>query len=333
MDSANGSRRNGFMIPRYPHTVALTEDVLTELAEASTWIGMYSDLDTASLWAWNDGSVRLTRMGGNIAVRMPTYNPHDEPTWSIVGDDQVAVWAKELLSSPRCDQLEFVPEPVAVVLSRDRELVVLEDARNFDHVLDIEQFLDASGPRYEKIRGHRRAGSRLGLNRLDVEVESPEFRELVDVVDQRWQDRTRRPADDFACERAACARLLDGHGNFELVGIGLVDLVGAPVAYAICSLPSCAGCRCAIAHFSKSGANHRGTTAILWQRTAEVLLRANRCLLNLEQDVGVEGIRRWKVGQNPIDVRRKFVVRLRDRALLRPRCTAGPEHVDESGSA
>ena len=105
-------------------------------------------------------------------------------------------------------------------------------------------------------------------------------------------------------ERAAMERLLAVSSALRLLGAG-VYLHGGMIAFSIIELLEGGY---AMGHFAKCDANFNGLSHFLYQATACALCDRGGRLLNVQEDLGIEGLRTFKTLLRPVSFLKKYAV-------------------------
>lgn len=272
----------------------------------------YSDFGFTSLWAWDtDETCALSSLAGNLVVRFKDYTT-DAHFYSFLGDHAVIETVRALLARageeglPPC--LKLVPEAVIAAEPRLQQLLTVEEDRdNFDYVYPVADWVSLVGPPFQP---HRRKIARCRRRAaLDFRLLDPR-----DAADQRamialfhrWAAQKPAPdGDDHRQELAAFRRLFVLDEDVHLIGCGLfdgADLVGFSVSE---GLP---GSDYAVAHFQKTDRSYVGLTALLLHEESRVVRDRGHRFMNIEQDLGVPGLRRHKRSLRPCRFLRKYVI-------------------------
>ncbi|MDE2133927.1 MAG: DUF2156 domain-containing protein [Alphaproteobacteria bacterium] len=266
----------------------------------------YSDFNFISMYSWDTHStILVSELNGNLVVRFADYQT-GEPFYMFLGDCAVDDTARTLLSQSRREELEpalkLIPEWSALLLN-PKMFSVSHEPDHMDYVEHVERLHTYSGRRF--------AGQRNGVNRFRrdnpharfeiLDLRSVAVREQLMALFDEWSAQRRAGADGH--ERAAFARCVEqcwGH----LLGTGIVHLSGRLIAVTV---HECVGNGFAVNHFEKALATEfRGVSAFLTQRTAHVLAELGVRHINIEQDLGIRGLRMNKRSYAPCDGLRKY---------------------------
>lgn len=262
-----------------------------------------SDHNFTSLWMWNiDGQTHVGRIGKNLIIRLADYGTH-EPRLTLIGDDNLACAAEHALSFT--DRLDFVPDFVADQLSSER-FVLEHDRDQDDYVLSTSLMATLGG---KHLQGKRQAANqcarRLGFRlRMVNGIVEPQTA-LLELFD-RWAASRGKTDSETAGERQAVERLVASWHDLGVLTHGLYDgntLIGANVFEL---LPDCV-----IEHYSKADTSYRGVFPLLQRLHAQQLVLLGVDEQNIEQDLGVDGLREAKAQRQPVRFVWKYRVGLR----------------------
>jgi hypothetical protein len=299
-------------LPTFPKLRRLAIEDRAAIEALTRRFPPYSDFLFTSLWAWDtDATCALAQLDGNLVVRFKDYAAAAQ-FFSFLGDGAVGETALTLLAHARRDglaaRLALVPE--TVIDADDRlasRLSVVPDRDNFDYVYALADWACLAGDAFARHRRQvarcRRRGG-LAFRRLDPRDRAVQ-RAMVGLFD-RWA-ALKQTQDGAALEqeRTALTRtfaLVDG-GRLEAGG--LMD-GGRLVAFSLWEgLP---GGDYAVAHFRKTDRSYDGLAATLRHEESRVLLARGYRLMNVEQDLGIAGLRAYKESLRPVRFLRKFVV-------------------------
>ena len=302
------------MLPRFP---VFKELELADIADVQRYTARhapFSDFNFASLWAWNvDNSVQLSELDGNLVVRFSDYLT-GEAFYSLLGEHALDAAVRALIAlseqEKRQPRLKLVPEVVAARLDKD-VFAVTEDEPHSDYILMVDRLCAYEGARFASKRNEVRKFLRA--------CPDAEFR-LLDLADkriveqskalfQRWNER-RGSAGAAQAQREyrAFERCLASEPHLPLIGTGLF----ARDAMIAMSVLEIVDHTYAFAHFEKTDfENFPGIGSFLNQQVANLLAARGIRYINIEEDLGIAGVRMNKRSYDPCGYLRKFEVRHR----------------------
>jgi hypothetical protein len=289
-------------LPEFPRSKPLEIDDRPAIEACTHRLPCSSDHNFTSVWMWDVcDATRVSRLGENLVIQLPDYQTH-QPLTTLVGDDDVA-WAAEMVLASGVERLQLVPEFVTAQLPSTR-FVVEPERDQHDYVYSVERLAEFAGSTFAKLRQQanrcvREIGERLAVAPI------ADVRLLLEIFD-RWTGTRGKDDQDVRDERAAVQRLVSAWDDLDVHAIGLYDgdeLIGAEIHE---FLPGSA-----IGHFLKADARYCGIFPLLQRVTAQHLAASEVRELNLEQDLGLPGLRASKLRYRPVRFVSKFQVRMR----------------------
>lgn len=304
------------MIPDFPSFKRLEVGDERDVGGFISAFPPYSDFNFTSLWAWDvRNQVGLSRIGDNLVVRFSDYLS-GEPFLSIIGKDRVNLAVDQLLNHAERNNLsrslQLVPEEVALLADR-KNFEVEADEDHFDYILSVKKLMpkkegEALSSR-RKLVARFVATNRIALRQLDLR--DTETERVMLSVFSRWEQQRGTDAHEAQQMEKALRRLFLINSRTKLLAFGVFAsdrLVGYSVNEVLDHD------KYAIGHFQQADlAAFPGAYAYLMQETAPHLL-AHRCeYINLEQDLGLPGLRKWKLSYNPSFYLKKYRIARKSR--------------------
>lgn len=297
------------MIPHFPEFKKLELTDKDEIDAYTAQFPPYSDFEFASLWAWNvKEEMGVSWLRGNLVIKFTDYTT-GEPFLTFLGTNEVNETSKELLAYAAqggyATSLQLIPEVSAAAL--DPKTFALEESRDhFDYVCDIQQHIEYPGNR---LKSHRKLLKQFTdaypqFERVTLDLTSPSVQRDLGELYRSW-DKNKgflTSSEAFAYDRFLASATPLSHAA---VGI-LVD--GKMAAFHIASLPPGT---CANALFSKADIGYRGIYTALDHVVAQDLIARGYTHMNIQQDLGIENLRKAKLSLHPVDLLKKYSVSLR----------------------
>jgi hypothetical protein len=270
----------------------------------------YSDFTFINLWAWDAGDTAVALHGGNLVVRFADYLS-GEPFYMFLGSAHPNETASVLLRLSEREGLQvklgLIPECVAAQLDR-KAFAVCKREDHSDYVLDLQALADCAGRKWHRQRNFiHRFGRETPNARFEIlDLMSVPARRAILGLFEEWRQKQDSEERDSDHERAALERCI---GNFapELVagGISIADRL---IAFSIVEL---APKPYAINHFEKADRwSYTGVLQNLQWHMALALRERGFRYLNIEQDLGLAGLRKSKQARRPTAFLNKFDVAL-----------------------
>jgi len=308
-------------LPEFPATERLRPGHLPHIRAFTAAFDDYSDFNATSLWGWS-GSVergyRVARCNGNLVVEFAEYLT-DERFLSFLGDRHPDDTADTLLRHAAgrddlADELRLVPAVAAAKLDPGRFAVEADDDAA-DYVYRASEGAQMPGQRYRSLRWTHRTWEKRWGSRAELRwVDRHELVALRDEILELMRDWGERGTDGSAHseqELRAMRNLLDtsatwGDGLDGWSGVCLTDgeLSGVFIteredAHRLSG------------HFLKMTNRPPGDGFHGWY-FVELCRRATEAgivELNLQQDLGIPGLRAAKQHLRPHRKLEKFTVR------------------------
>lgn len=262
------------------------------------------DLDAANLAIWRDcESPAFATVHGNLCIRLA---PHAEPAYFLqpLGDGDLAASVEACLA--HTGRVSRATASAIARLPADRfEATPLRD--QFDYVYDLRAVAELKGTAHD---GKRNQIRKFARNHPEHEVrplvagDGPAALALFD----RWaSDRAEEggpvAAASNVCQRRALHRAFDEFGALGLLGAG-VHVRGRLEGFILASRAA----DTVSAHFLYADHRLAGIYQTLLQAACRGVFAGHR-LLNLEEDLGLPGLRRMKLSYQPLRLIEKFEVR------------------------
>ncbi len=268
-----------------------------QISSDYSFINLWSWADDYGLqWAWQDNLVWIKQT-------RPT-----ETLWAPVGDWQSMDWPALLQTAASCcPRMIRVPEVLLEIWKTQTEstIEITEAREHWDYLYDRQELVDLAGNRFHKKKNL--------LNQFKNKYESvylpfsPEMVAQARGMQQDWCTwRDCEGNDTLAAENKAIAKVLDNWQQLSGVTGGGLRVDSTLAAYTIAEImPD----HCLVIHFEKACPDFKGSYQAINQMFLENA--PSICtLVNREQDLGDEGLRKAKLSYNPVDFVRKYRVTL-----------------------
>jgi hypothetical protein len=271
----------------------------------------YSDFNFANMWTWDtEDRVRIGWLAEHLVVQSP-----DEATgrsfYSFLGKGCAqSLQVAETLLARACAEdhrprLKLLPHEVAVAL-RGTRLLLWDDRASDDYVVDAGNLTAYAGTRFAHARRNveRFMQSCPDVRVPELELGSASVREEIDRLRTTWACNKGLALPN---EKAALERLLAVASALNLVGTG-VYWNGCLIAFSIIELLENGY---AMGHFAKCDAEFGGLSHFLYQATARAMSSRGYRYLNVQEDLGIAGLRTFKMLLRPVSFLKKYTVTCR----------------------
>lgn len=294
------------MIPQFPNFKKLEFSDREEIQSFTKKFPPYSDFNFYSMWSWNtEDKFQWCYLNGNLVINLTDYIT-GQPFFSFMGINKVEDTADEIIkhaSKNKANQtIRLVPEEVIEAFS-DEKFNIVEDRDNFDYLILVENIVSYPGTKFSAKRNYVK---RFENNQRSVvkEIDSSDPKNADMVIDlyKDWGESKKGKKNES--EENAIKRLINV-ANSQLVQLGVFDkgyLIGFWVI-------ENAGNGYGVSHFQKANAEkYIGIYPYLMKKGGELMLKREVKLLNLEQDLGLEGLRRAKSDYKPVKFLKKYEI-------------------------
>lgn len=299
------------MIAEFPDSTPISLDVRIEF---NAFVGRYlpyAEFNFVNLASWNrhnQGAVSL--LNGNLVLRFPSY-VHDGQFVTLLGQTKPITTARILLNYTEngwaARQLELVPEPVAKRLSH-AALEVSEDHGNHDYVLSFPKLIAMQGHELHRFRRAIRTFARLyGNDAKFVTLDICEPGVQAEVIDVFMRREMSKQGNDWTNEIAALTQLFMYARHCQLITYGL-RLKGKLQAFMIAEM---VGRQWSVGQFWKADTTYNGIYSYLLFRVASNLMDHGITKMNIQQDLGIESLRFFKLSLGPVTHLKKYQISLR----------------------
>jgi hypothetical protein len=265
----------------------------------------------ANLMIWQDfDRPSIGRVNGRLCIRI---HPINEPSFFLepLGGlaDEVTIdaclLASGCISRARAAFVERLPEGRYEITSM---------RAHFDYLYRTQELAEFAGRRYDGKRNHIRGFMRRCPDVSYEDLRAEHASEAMNLFDQ-WRDArggTGACEGGFCTQRAACQEraLTRAFASFDALGFfgGMLRMQGRMAAFLMASSLSDL-IACVPLEYHDPGLP--GIVPMLFREFAR-RVQGRVPLLNLEQDLGIEGLRRHKMSYHPERLVEKYEVRLRN---------------------
>lgn len=297
------------VITEFPAFTPITPSIMPETVELAHGYEHYADFNPVVLWCWNRGYPGgVSHLNGNLVIKWkdPTTGA---PYLSFTSRHACRQTATTLLDY--ADHHGLAPCLRAVPTSRTEvdafgsELTVCDDRDNFEYLLSVDDWVQLRGAEFRNMRNSINKLER----RLDISTHMPSLgdeqtRSDIDRLCTRWARQRGLTKAQFLPEQTAIRNLFDHIPSTTLFVLGAyVDdrLVGFSINE---SQDNGVG----IGHFAKADYAHPGLFPYMLHHVCIHLQDLGMVMLNIEQDLGVPGLRTAKQLLRPVNLLEKVMI-------------------------
>ena len=292
------------LIPIFPELYTLDYTVKNELIK---WLQKYppciSDLGAGYLYLWLEHDIpQVTIINGNLCILIRPYNL---PPYFLdpIGDNLI----KETISTciAHCGRI-CISNALLTKLGNDLSgYKITEIPEQFDYIYETKTLVDLKGTKFASKRNHihkfMRSYSDFKYQRITREFKDKAL-ELFDIwsVDLKIDSIYEIPS---ARQRKALENAFDCFNCCGFVG-GYIEAEGKFLGFI---LGSQLNANTFTIHFQYGLAEAAGVYQVLLQQLCAEL-QTQFTYVNLEQDLGLAGLRKMKMSYYPTHIEKKFIV-------------------------
>ena len=302
-------------IPQFPDFIKLTAAHQAELQQLVGRNHLYSDYNFISLWSWDhQAQLQLCLLNDNLVIRFQDYlNPTDY-FYSFLGMQATDETARTLLQRSQQEgiqQLRLIPQFVIENLEQPADFIITEDRDSFDYIIAVGDAITLNGYSDSKKRAlhkiQREHGHHLKVQELDIRHDST-VEQILRLFD-KWSAQSNTTTAYKENELNAIKKLVKGTTLVDTANLHVLGLFidGQLSAFSINEVLADGF---AMGHFKKAVRDYKGLGVALDHYTAKSLAARGVTHVNHEQDMGLEGLRRSKLGSNPVYFLKKYTLSL-----------------------
>lgn len=263
-----------------------------------------SDYSFVNLWGWAK-EYGLSWSWSNDLIWIRQSWP-EHVFWAPVGLWQGIEWEEALagLGEPEAVFSRVPHDLMEIWKNRFAERVEIQEARDqWDYVYSVDDLVSLRGNRYHKKKNLlNQFMKKYSYEYLDM---SMDLTGKILAMQQRWCEwRDCESSELLAAENRAVERLLGSWNGLRNVTGGALFVDGREAAFCLAERFSP---EMLIIHAEKGFPEYSG----VYQAINQMFLSAHReaPLVNREQDLGEEGMRKAKMSYHPVDFIRKYRIR------------------------
>jgi len=292
------------MIPEYPKLKSLELEDLKNLGKhLELNPKAVCEFSPTNLFIWKDfDRPRLTLINGNLCIKI---SPPNEPPYFLepIGNNKLPETAKTCLSET--GKISRVSESfLSLIPQESLKIKCLRD--HFDYIYSTKELAELKGKKFDGKRNHiKKFQSRFPEYKF-IPLEPEMKRAAMDLFEKWYKARKQtRYFPKFAHEsqKKALEESFKYFNELRLVGGSL--FVGK--ALKGFSIGSELNRETVSVHLQYGDPSTQGTSqVILWEACKKIYSKYT--LINLEQDLGIPGLRKSKLSYHPYKLERKFEI-------------------------
>jgi len=200
------------------------------------------------------------------------------------------------------DLEESFIEEFNVLLNEKNEFCIKEDRDNFDYLYEAKKLMTLSGKKLHSKKNHYNAFTK-SYNYEVVEINNE--RVINDVIGaaQKWYEETPENDIKLYYELLAIKDIVNNMNLLNLNGVA-VYVDGKVAAF---SIGESLNEKLAVIHIEKGDKNINGIYSFIAKTLIDKCFN-NAEIINREQDLGIDGLRKSKMSYYPLKLEKKFIL-------------------------
>lgn len=299
------------MIPQFPQFKALELIDRAEIEHYSKLFPPYSDFNFTSLFTWNtEEKIQISILNNNLVIKFLDYTS-DDVFYSFIGDNKVVETAQMLLNHAKeigiVTDLLLIPEHI---IKHEKNIydhfAVEEDQASFDYVHSVFDLAHLTDRKYysklKHLKNFRKLYPGYSVKMLNLREEK-EKEDMLELF-LRWEKGKNKKKEETYRELKAIKRAINTSKDLGIETIGLYH-EGELISFGISEIVHDDH---AIFHYAKADPNYKGVYTELYHQVAKYLHQKGVKYLNIEQDLGIEGLRIAKQQWHPVSFLKKYTL-------------------------
>lgn len=294
------------MIPLFPDFKPLELSDKCEIEKYTSLFPPYSNFNFVSLWSWNiQKDVKISTLNNNLVVIFSDYLT-GQPFISFIGCNMALETSQILfdysVNNYKVTCLKLLPEFLALTLGNNG-WNIKADAASHDYVLSIEKLITMNKWSKSKISKNIKRFQKENPNYIVIEekINSVEIVKYINLFETWANCKNESMFSNYEYE--AFKRYIHmASSNVFILSIFVSEKLIGFETYEIVSTEY------AISHFSKSDFRYKGINEMLQWEEAKHLSKLGIKYLNIEEDLGLEGLRFAKQKYRPVHFFKKYVI-------------------------
>ena len=306
-------------VAKFPEFIKLDIKHKDELREIASQFPSYSDFNFVSLFTWDtDGEVEISDLHGNLVMKFTDYND-GSAFLTFLGTNELIETIEKLLDyckkNKLPEELKLIGHAIVEAIPQKQKInyIIKEDRDNHDYILSASNMSDISNFHPKKRTKYNYFMREYGDKHVCKELKMDDPQTLQDIrqllID--WQGLRGKENKEIQREFTAIERCLNHAKELNILGYGTyVD--NKLIAFTLFELIHD---KTAMLHYGKTDISHKGSNEHLQHNLAKYLKSLDVELMNNEQDMGIEGLRKSKESSLPIYFLKKYTIEHAEKVL------------------
>lgn len=259
-----------------------------------------SDHYFVGMWAWDtSGCIQISMLHDNLVLQQRDYLTLN-PFLSLIGTSNIPTTLSQLHAYTI--QMGYSPtlrliHPVTIPHCPSQYMCT-EDRDNYDYIYSIRDLLSLSGTKFHQKKKLLNKFNNTYPSAYSIVTPLTDLKTQVQILRfyRRWERQKSNSAQDYVNEWIALERMIDIAPYFPIQVLSLYvdsELIGYSIFEQINQ-------DYAISSFQKTSIHFRGSNEKITHEVALTLHSQGCSYINVEQDLGIAGLRAAKLAYNPI---------------------------------
>ena len=304
------------MIPEFPNFKKLEFSDKESILAITDNFEPYSDFVFANILFWDyKEQMQISILNGNLVIKFNDYLT-GKCFYTFIGLSKVESTITILLQYAEQAGIEkyikLIPE-IVISSFKNSKFTVTEDPDNLDYILSIEKLYSYEGHEFASkrraVNTFLRRTPESNLKILDLKNEQTlEDIERLFILWHTQKVENGESTSESGHEFTALKRCLHFANELDVFGSGLY-VNDKLIAFWLIGLLNNGY---SVSHFEKADTwTYPGIFPYFKQKVAGELLKQNIHYINLEQDLGIPGLRQSKMAYLPVKFLKKYIVELK----------------------
>lgn len=302
---------------RYPQFEKITLKHKPLFDKLLNQIGPSGDYKFPSLWSYNTkNDAEISIFEENIIVVFRDYVTNNiiltcNGTNSHSFEELIQKTLEEAKKRSGDPVVYLVPEHIAHDANvKKQKYRIVEDRDSFDYIHSLTELAELRGGKYHTQKNHLNRFNKLypEAKAKDIDISSSQTQKAIFELFDKWEHGKKKSSEDTTIERKALQRMVSSAHIFKLYSLGLY-YKNTLIGFSITDLEEK---ETAQNHFAKSDPLYKEVYFKLMNEGAKVLLEKGYEYLNIENDMGIPGLRYAKEQWNPVKYIKKYSISYRD---------------------
>lgn len=200
------------------------------------------------------------------------------------------------------DLEESFIEEFNALLNEKNEFCIKEDRDNFDYLYEAQKLMTFSGKKLHSKKNHYNSFTK-NYNYEVVEISGEKVINDVIIAAEKWYDETDEKDIKLYHELLSIKNIVNNMDLLNLNGVA-VYVDGKLGAF---SIGESLNEKLAVIHIEKGDKNINGIYSFIAKTLVDKCFN-NAEIINREQDLGIEGLRKSKMSYYPLKLEKKFIL-------------------------